>query len=269
MLKLRPAPFPVDRAALLLAVDEYPDLNFRRYADQLDGFARKVGDRAGLSGDPLRRLAAMRYVLFESEAFHGNRRSYYDVQNSYLNVVLDRKLGIPISLAVLMLGVGRRLDWPLSGVNFPTHFLVRYDAPDEALAIDAFNGGLILGRDDLEELWIGATGGPPPAGELLGGPAEPEEILIRMLNNIRLVHTNERRYELAAAAMEKIALIDPATAQHERDLGYLLLAAHDVRGLPHLESYLKRAPGAPDAEKVRDHLALLRRELGCGPPGET
>lgn len=214
LLYQAPDPFPLDRAALLLAVDEYPDLDLALYEAQLDGYAMQVRDRLGQAPpeEPRLRLTALRRVLFEDEGFHGNREQYYDVRNSYLNEVLDRKLGIPISLATVVLGVARRLAWPMHGVSFPAHFLVRYAAERDPLAIDAFHGGLILGTDELEERWRLNTGHPAPPVEQMLRPASSRNILLRMLNNIRLVHTNRGDYQLADHAVEKMLLIDPNSA---------------------------------------------------------
>jgi regulator of sirC expression with transglutaminase-like and TPR domain len=265
LLNENPRPFPLDRAALLLAVDEYPALDLRRCEAQLDGYARRVEARAAAAdpaiGEPRRRLSALLRVLFEDEGFKGNRETYYDVRNSYLNEVLDRKLGIPISLATVVLGVARRLGWPLHGINFPFHFLVRYDAPGEALAIDPFDG-LILSEDELLERWRLSTRSEPPSLEQILAPADPHAVLLRMLNNIRGVHVRQRYYASAALATEKMALIEPEVPQHQRDLGYFLAGAGDFwASARHLEDYLARAPHAGDAEQVRTHLHEIRERM--------
>ncbi|HTE20887.1 MAG TPA: transglutaminase-like domain-containing protein [Armatimonadota bacterium] len=260
LLDESPEPFPFDRAALLLAADADPSLDVRPYEACLDRYAERVGEAAGAGEpDPRRRLGALRRVVFEDEGFHGNRDDYYDVRNSYLNEVLDRKLGIPISLATVVLGVARRLGWPLHPVNFPQHFLLRYATPDEPLAVDAFHGGLILGADELEERWRFATGYDAPDASRMLEPAAPVGVLVRMLNNIRGIHHQQQDYRGAARATELIGLIDPLNPQHERDLGYFLLKARELEpGITHLERYLERAPHAVDADVVREYLASLR-----------
>lgn len=268
LLQESPAPFPLDRAALLLAVDEYPRLDLRLYEQFLDEYAARVTEALVVGGDERdsrRRLGALRRVLFEEEGFHGDRENYYDVRNSYLNEVLDRKLGIPISLATVVLGVSRRLGWPMQGVNFPYHFLVRYTQEGEALAVDAFHGGLILGEEELEERWRFSTGFDPPSADRMLEPAEPRAVLVRMLNNVRGVHVRSRQYGPAALATQKVALIEPQHPHHQRDLGYLLLAAGDLQGAArHLERYLGRAPHASDSSEVRDRLAYIWENLPAG-----
>jgi len=247
---------------LLLALDEYPYLDLESYEAQLEEYARRVADalaavRSG-SNDPRAHLAALRRVLFEEEAFHGDRETYQDVRNSYLNEVLDRKLGIPISLGAVMIGVARRLGWPIVPVNFPSHFLLRYGGEGSVLAVDPFHGGLILGRADLVERWQAATRAPAPPLDVMLRPASPSAMVVRMLNNIWMVHANAHRYRLAALAKEKVALLEPAEPGHERDLGYLLAGAGEIeQASTHLAGYLSRAPHAPDQQRVREHLARL------------
>lgn len=265
LLETGPAPFPLDRAALLLAMEEYPELDPAPYEARLAAYAERVARAAGPGEeDPRRRLAALRRVLFEEEGFQGNREAYYDLRNSYLNEVLDRKLGIPLTLGIVMLGVARRLGWPLFPVNFPNHFLVLYPAADEPLPVDPFHGGLILSREDLEERWRFGTGYDPPAPERMLAVASPRAVLVRMLNNIRTIHAQHRRYARAARVTELISQLEPENAVHERDLGYLLLAARDLEGaLYHLDRYLARRPRGADARRVREQMLALRsRRLG-------
>lgn len=264
-------PFPLDRVGLLLAVDEYPFLPFAHYEAQLDEYAARTRLYLGGISDPTEpraQLGVLRRLLFEEEAFHGNREQYYDVRNSYLNEVLDRKLGIPISLGAVMIGVARRLGWSLEPVNFPNHFLLRLAAPDEVLAVDPFHGGLILGLEELEERWRQATGLPAPSPEQLLKAASPPAVVVRMLNNIWLVHAQARRFPLAALAKEKIALIEPHQPVHDRDLGLLWAAAGEAERAAHyLQRYLERSEAAPDRDEVLSHLRQLRGTgETAGPP---
>ena len=118
-----PEPFPLDEAALLLAVAEFPDLDLALYLRRIDQLAAQVARYAPAGDEPVARIAALRRGLFEDGGFHGNREAFYDPRNSYLNLVLDRRRGIPITLAILAISVARRLGWPLYGVEFPGHYL--------------------------------------------------------------------------------------------------------------------------------------------------
>ena len=137
----------LDCAALHLARDAYPDLDLRIWLDRLDELAAEVSElRPGLSA-PLR-YRAMREILVERHSFRGNVTEYDDPQNSYLNRVLERRLGLPITLAVIWIEVGRRLKWPVAGVGLPGHFLVRFDDPDRFVMVDVFNEGRSLALED-------------------------------------------------------------------------------------------------------------------------
>lgn len=252
LLQASPDPFPLDRAALLLSACREPGLDIFPHEDRLDGYAARVvsslpeGER-----EARRRLGALRRVLFEEEGFHGNREDYYDVRNSYLDQVLERKLGIPISLAAVVIGTARRLDWPARLVNFPMHVLVRYDAEEGPLAVDPFHGGLILGEDELAERWQAATRRPAPSLEEMLEPARPRAAVTRMVNNIWAIHYQRREYRQAAELTRLLSLFYPENPLHSRDLGLLLLAAQETEeGIRHLKDYLRRVPDARDREAI-------------------
>jgi regulator of sirC expression with transglutaminase-like and TPR domain len=242
---------PLAEASLLCAVDEYPALDPAPYLEQIESLASLVEARSGGRADPVHRIASLRRVVFEDAGFRGNRETYYDPRNSYLNEVLDRRLGIPISLAILVLGVGRRLGWPLYGVNFPYHVLVRYGEAEPLYAIDAFHGGLILSEEELCERWEAAMGQPAPALPTMLVAACPRAILARMLNNLRATYTGRKDFARAALAAEKQLLIEPHNPLHCRDLGYYYLLSRRVeQGVAHLQRYLRVRPAAPDRNDI-------------------
>ncbi len=250
-----PQPFPFDSAALCIAAIDLPELHVAPYKERLDSLATRVDEAAGRSVDARRRIGALRRVVFEEEGFHGNREQYYDVRNSYLNLVLDRKLGLPITLGVVLLGIARRLEWPLTPVNFPAHFLLRWDDGEELLAVDPFHGALILDNEELGERWRMATGSPSPTLNAMLRPTAPVPVLVRMVNNIRLVYLETGSYGNAARATEKVAWLEPEVAEHRRDAGLLYLASGlPVAAEPHLLAYLEMAPEAADADAIRKRL---------------
>lgn len=241
-------------AALLLGVDAAGSLAVEPYLQRADALARAVRDRAAGSEEPCRRLAALRQVVFEEGGFHGNREEYYDPRNSLLHEVMDRRLGIPITLAVLLIALGRRLGWPLRGANFPAHFLVAYEG-EELLPVDAFHGGLILDGPELAERWVMATGeDPPPLAEMLA-PVADRVILLRMLNNLKQIGLQQREFAAAALAVEKMVLIDPQQPLHHRDLGYLYAWSRQVQPAVHeLQRYLRMSPRAEDRDHVLGYI---------------
>jgi regulator of sirC expression with transglutaminase-like and TPR domain len=244
---------PLAEAALLLAVDEYPGLEPTNYLDQLDDLARTVAERAAGRDEAVARIASLRQVVFEETGFLGNRDAYEDPRNSYLNQVLDRRLGIPITLSLVVVEIGRRLGWPLFGVNFPLHFLVRYGTEPPYYALDPFHGGLILAEEEVAERWQAATHCPaPPLREILPAAAD-RTVLARLLNNLKLGYSRARDFRRAARVTEQQLLLEPNHAIHYRDLGYLHLLSRRVEsGVTALQRYLRMRPGAPDRDAVLD-----------------
>ena len=137
-------------AALEIAAEEYPQLVPGPYLQRLDVLAERVRDRLGDETAPLIVLQELNRVLFEEERFRGNAEAYYDPRNSFLNDVLDRRVGIPITLSLIYLEVGWRLGLPLSGVGFPGHFLVRYEGEVVRVLLDRFDGGRIRFEDQAQ-----------------------------------------------------------------------------------------------------------------------
>jgi hypothetical protein len=151
-------PVPLDEAALALAEEEYPSLDVEEYLVRLDELAGRALARAGVA--PASRLAALRHVLHEEEGLRGNEKDYYDPRNSFLNDVLDRRLGIPISLSVVWIEVARRAGVVLEGIGFPGHFLARYASPSgQEVYVDAFHGGEMLSVDECVARYRARTGG--------------------------------------------------------------------------------------------------------------
>jgi regulator of sirC expression with transglutaminase-like and TPR domain len=246
-------------AALLIAAEEYPQLLPEPYLRRLDVLAERVRDRLDLETAPLVVLQEVSRVLFAEEGYRGNSEAYYDPRNSFLNDVLDRRRGVPLTLSLLYLEVGWRLGLPLQGVNFPGHFLVRYDGEAVKLLIDPFQDGTVRFEDEAQELLDRVYGGTVSLQPSYLRPAGRKDILVRLLSNLKGIYLNIRDDRRALAATERILLVRPDAAEEVRDRGMLLarLGFAD-EALQELRDYLSRAPSAEDAERVR----LLIRELG-------
>ncbi len=246
-------------AALLIAAEEYPQLLPDPYLRRLDILAERVRDRLDVETAPLVVLQELSRVLFQEEGFRGNAEAYYDPRNSFLNDVLDRRLGVPLTLSLLYLEVGWRLELPLHGVNFPGHFLVRYDGEAVKLLIDPFQNGEIRFEDQAQELLDRVYGGTVSLQPSYLRPAGRKDILVRLLSNLKGIYLNTRDDRRALAATERILLVRPDAAEEVRDRGMLLarLGFAD-EAVEELREYLTRAPTAEDAERVR----LLIVELG-------
>ncbi len=252
-------PVPLDQAALALAEEEYPRLETEEYLDRLDGFGERVRAYAPAPFKSASILSALRRVLHEEEGLRGNERDYYDPRNSFLNEVLDRKLGIPISLSVVWIEVARRAGLALQGVGFPGHFLARYTSPAGAeVFVDAFNGGEMLSAEECLARYRARTGGRDLDRRYLAAVG-PRQILARLLQNLKRIYVERRDDVRAYAVLDRILLLSPGQIETVRDRG--LVAARLGGGsaaVADLEAYLARAPSAPDATEVRKVLGVLR-----------
>ena len=248
------------RAALVIARTEYPSLDIEAYAARIEELARRV---AALVPDlhPERALAALNQVLFEEVKLRGNREDYYDPRNSFLNDVLERGLGIPITLAIVYMEIARRVGFPLSGVGMPGHFLLKHYGHDgRETLIDCFNRGDILSRKDcqsrLDEIYSGEMQLRP---EFLH-PISRRQILTRMLNNLKTVYLSTRNFRKALLIADLILVIYPRSAEDVKQRA-LLRYSMSLHGLAaeDLEEYLKMAPNASDAEEIRQMSLSIRR----------
>ncbi|MEJ2502472.1 MAG: transglutaminase-like domain-containing protein [Gemmatimonadota bacterium] len=246
--------------ALLIAAEEYPQLQLAPYLRRLDLLAERVYDR--LSGETAAPVALQElcHVLFREEDFRGNADAYYDPRNSFLNDVLDRRLGIPITLGIVMLEVGRRVGLPLRGINFPGHFLVRYEGPVARLLIDPFDAGRARWEDQGQELLDRVYGGMVRMRDEFLAPATPSDILARVLTNLKGIYLNTRDDVRALTAVDRILLIRPSAPVELRDRGLLLArSGRKDEAVADLERYLDFAPSAPDAQRVRSLIDDLSR----------
>jgi regulator of sirC expression with transglutaminase-like and TPR domain len=246
-------------AALLIAAEEYPQLVPEPYLRRLDELAERVRDRQWDATAPVVVLQDLSRVLFEEEGFRGNEEEYYDPRNSFLNDVLDRRLGIPITLSVVYLEVGWRLGLPLHGVNFPGHFLVRYDGEALKLLIDPFQGGRVRFEDEAQDLLDHVYGGSIRMKDEFLRPADRRAILVRILENLKGNYLNSRDDVRALAALERVLLLLPDSADHVRDRGMILTRlGRDGEAGEALRRYLELVPDAPDRVRIE----MLLDQLG-------
>jgi len=207
-------------AALLVADAEYPGLDVARYLARLDELGRgakaALGRARAASGhaEEARIERAVRFV-YEDAGFHGNADDYYDPRNSFLNDVLDRRSGIPISLALVLTEVCRRAGVEARGISFPGHFLVRCDTPRGAVLVDPF-AGRALSHDELKALYTRVTGDDREPHARLFEPATKAQILVRMLNNLRGIYEQQGDNERLCAVLERIQVLAPGEALRQQ-----------------------------------------------------
>lgn len=251
------------RAALTIAQTEYPDLDTESYVARVDELARRAGAQIAEVGDAAQTIAALNRVLFEEAGLRGNRVDYYDPRNSFLNDVLDRGLGIPITLAVIYMEVGRRLGFPLFGVGMPGHFLLKhYDIDGKESLIDCFSGGDILSAQDcqrrLDEIYSGQMTLQP---EFLFAVSR-RQILTRILNNLKTIYLAARNFRKTLPLIDLVLVIYPRSPEDVKQRASLRYSLGQNKGAAEdLESYLKMSPEASDADEIRQTALSIRRML--------
>jgi regulator of sirC expression with transglutaminase-like and TPR domain len=251
-------------AALLLAAAQYPDLDVSAYLDRIDGFAAELRARLGDVSDPAEVLGAMNQYLFHELGFAPDHDNYYDPRNSFLNEVLERRRGIPISLSVLYIAVGRRLGLGLKGVSFPGHFLVKCAVSGGIVVLDPYYGGMSLSLEDLQKRLRESQGGEVSraiVSEMLVAAA-PREIIVRMLRNLKGIYLKAGRLDDALAVLEWIVSAAPREVEELRDRGAVYEKLECFRAaLADYEQYLALAPTAPDAGQIHGRIVDMQKQV--------
>ena len=260
-LELLAAREPIDlaRAALAIAREEYPDLDEARYLRALDDLAAQV--MRGLPPGALaeRRVGRLTSVLFHELGFSGNEADYYDPRNSFLNEVIERRTGIPITLSVLYIEVGRRCGLKVDGVLFPGHFLCKVTLDEGELIVDPFHGGQILSLSDLKRRLTAAMGDEARFDRRVLRPARTREILSRMLQNLRSIYLNKRDLPRALSCVDRLLLFAPDDVRVLRDRARLYeMLGGEQAAAGDLERVLSLDPNASDARTLRARLERLR-----------
>lgn len=249
--------------ALLIARQAYPDLDADSYLERLDRMAEALRERLDPDYTPVDTMLELNQYLFSELGFAGNRQDYYDPRNSFLNDVLDRRLGIPITLSIVYLEVGRRVGLDLEGVPFPGHFLVKLHVNEGEVILDPYGGGASLGLDDLEERMEQAMGNGRPLRPLLPGllsGTTKRNILVRMLRNLRSVYLRREDHLRVLQTLDWILACQPDDAEALRDRGLAYETLECAKpALADLRRYLDLAPRAPDAESIRARVIDLQR----------
>jgi regulator of sirC expression with transglutaminase-like and TPR domain len=246
-------------AALLIAAEEYPELDVGRYLARLDELGGALRHRAPDAGAEA--VPALNRLLFEEEGFRGNTEDYYDPRNSFLNDVLDRRTGIPISLSTVYLEVARRGGLALEGVGLPGHFVVRVSSAAAPLLVDPFRGGAMLTLEDcqrrLDRIYSGRLRLQP---DMLA-PCGRKAILARMLRNLKGIYVKAGDFARALRAVQMLLSLDPGNADELRDRG-LLFGALDcyAAAAADLEGYLAQRPRSAEAAQLAARVAELRAQ---------
>lgn len=251
------------RAALAFCRIEYPQLDPEPYAHRVEEFARRVAEKIDDPDEPAVCIAAMNQVLFQEEMFRGNTVDYYSPRNSFMNDVLDRRLGIPITMSLLYLEVARRAGFPLFGVGMPGHFLLKhYDVSGRSILIDAFNCGAIVSEEDCRKKVKSIYSGQITLQPEFLLTVTRRQMLTRMLNNLRTIYLSQRDFRRAVRVVDLILVIYPRSPEDVKQRAALRYNLNDFKGaLADFEEYVKMAPEASDAEEIGQTALSLRRQM--------
>lgn len=259
---------PLTETAISLAQDAYPDLDLEGVLAELDEIALRLKRRLPEGADLTEKIGALNRFFFRELGFAGNLNDYYDPDNSHLNVVLKRRRGIPISLAVLYLELGEQIGVPVRGVSFPGHFLLRVTLPEGDVMLDPTTGQSLSEAQmvDMLEPYISHTErSVGNALRMLLQPATPREIVARMLRNLKAVYLQSERWQRLLAVQQRLVVLLPGSIEEVRDRGFAYARLDYLRpALEDLERYLDDRPDAEDATTVESQLNELRQRTDHG-----
>ena len=263
--------YSLAEACLLIAADAYPGLDVMHYLAEIERMAARLRGRLPPQADAEQKVVALNQFLFDDLGFHGNAGEFYDPRNSYLNDVIERRRGIPITLCILYMEIGRKIGLPLVGVSFPGHFLVRLSLRGTALVLDPYSRGAPLSERDLRALLqrvIAGTGseGLRSAADVAAElpldpflePAGSRQVLARVLRNLKGIYAEKGESQQLLNVINRMIAVAPETHSELRDRGLLYQKMEAFRAaLKDLNNYLERAPEAADAEEIRAKIVEL------------
>lgn len=260
---LDPERVPIEDIAFLVAREKYPDLDLAHYQERLDEFARRASLRIGKVIGGRQIIEGLNRYLFEEEGFCGNKGDYYNPSNSYFNDVLDQRQGIPITLSILYVAIGRRLNLPVSGVAFPGHFMVRYEGGDASpLFIDPFYKGKILSAQDCEQRLKDMYGDSLPFRPEFLYASSHREILLRTLLNLKIIYMTRKDFEMALRMLNRILLFKPEGVEEVKERGILYYNMECFQpALRDLQSYLQKIPSASDRPVIEEYITSLKEKV--------
>ncbi len=246
----------------MLAEDAYPALDIAAYLRRFDEMAKALQARLAPDSFVEQRIAVLNAYLFDELKFRGNVADYYDPRNSFLNEVLDRRVGLPITLSIVYLELGRRIGLPVNGVSFPGHFLVKVRLRHGHLVLDPFQQGVPQSEADLRrrlaQVMPQGPIAPPDLAQFLEA-ASPRDIVVRVLRNLKAVYFKAGKLNEALAVMNRLLLAAPDTPEELRDRGLLYEQLECFRpAAADLQDYLRRQPNGVDARDIHVKLMALQ-----------
>ena len=250
------------RAGFLISAMEYPGLDRDHQLGLLDTLSSGVAGRLDASSDPLFRVNTLSEYLFDEMGFQGNLDDYYDPRNSFLNEVLSRRLGIPITLSLVCIEVGKRLDIPLLGVSMPGHFLLRHQE-EEDLFIDPFNKGILLSEAECAQRLQEVTQANVPWDSRYLASVSNRDFVARILRNLKNIYMQRQDHDRAIMTIDRLIVLQPEASQERRDRGIVRYnSGRNEEALEDLTHYLDTDPVGGDVEAVEQLVRHLRDLLG-------
>jgi regulator of sirC expression with transglutaminase-like and TPR domain len=251
----------LEKAALYIAQEEYSKLDVDESVNALDTMAEEIRSLLPKEPYPLKTLQTINRYLYEDLGFSGNTTDYYDPRNSFLNDVIDRRTGIPITLSLVYLSIAQRLDFPMVGIGMPGHFLIRPVQEDMEIFVDAFHQGEIMFLQDCQDRLNQMAGQPIEMQPQYLAAVTNRQFLARMLTNLKVIYLNRGEMEKALAAIERILLLFPNAAFELRDRGILYFRMNRwIEARQDLETYLETVPTADDREIIRKLLNRIEQQ---------
>ncbi|MDJ0583250.1 transglutaminase-like domain-containing protein [Crocosphaera sp.] len=247
------------KAALIYAKYEYPRLEIGEYLTTLDIISQRIKDDLHQELYPLKVIKTINKYLFKDLGFKGNTNNYYDPRNSYLNEVIDKKMGIPISLSVIYLEIAKRINFPMVGIGMPGHFLIRPEFENVGIFVDAFNQGEILFKEDCQIKLQEIYQQPVTLEEHFLTPVSNQQILGRMLTNLKYIYLNRQEYPKMLRIIELLLQLFPNHPLEIRDRGLLYYQLRQwEKATTDLQLYLSILPTAEDAQAIGQILQQMR-----------
>ncbi|MEO0811371.1 MAG: transglutaminase-like domain-containing protein [Myxococcota bacterium] len=251
----------LDIGALLIAAQAQPEVDVQHWLARLDAMGERIVHALPQEPNSEDRLWTLCRFLTDELGIKGNTRSYYEPQNSYLNRVIDRGLGIPISISVVALELGRRVGVPLRGIGFPGHFLLEHCATPKGY-LDPFDLSSVMDEEQCAQLLTRLGGDREDLRVEHFEPVDSRHVLLRMLSNLKLVHSRRKEYLEAIRMIDGILALDPARSAEYRDRGRLYARIeYDGQAEHDLARYLAETPTASDAEAIGALLERVRERL--------
>jgi len=259
----RPEPaFDLARAALLVAAETNPNMDVDGHLHTLDTWAEQLRAVLQPEWNNLQKLARLRHFLFEVLRFRGDHEDYYSPSNSMLNEVMERRLGVPLTLSIIFMELGWRVGIPFEGVGFPGHFLVRLTGEPRDLLLDPFSDGRSVHEEDCRHMLEEISGGKLEMCDAYLNSISKHDMIARLLLNLKGAYLRAEDDQGALAAVDRLLVLRPGDLDEIRDRGLLLYRLrHYGPAIDQLKRYLEERPDASDRETIENHLANLRRLL--------